>query len=576
MSCPPEAQFKYRAFLSYRTADARQAQWLHRKLEEYVVPRALVGTPGAHGVVPRRMGRIFRDRDEARSAERIESAITAELSQSQQLIVLCTPNAVAPGSWVPREIALFRECRPGGAIHAVIGSGDPPACFPPALLTTTDDGRTEAPLAADLRPLKDGGADGEQRGLIRLIAGLLGVGFDDLWQREQRRKRIRRIITALEAAAIAVAVAAVIGLANSYRTRAFAHLTLGPVVDAAANVRITGTVETPNENRSDPFLDEAVSARESTLWIPASDVILRVAGTYPDGAERALSWHLRLMPEFRLDAKLIRLATPAARDILDHPGMAYIPVVTWIHGQEYEPRRNPRPFWIDIRPPTVREYLPVVERSLERGLLRKENSFVLTAHQQSRAIDATGLGQLRSLNKNLGDIFGVIAQGTTTDVSAPGDIVAGAAATLPCDTCPAPMTLHEAEVYCSGRGMRLPSALEWELAVRGVDGRVYPWGDRFDAKRANVPGLPAKGDPPPSLKPVDAYREYPSPFGLYDTVGNAGDWVVNDVSTYERVYMGATYRFNPEDATAFRMLPVTDSDYLVREITARCVTPDAR
>jgi formylglycine-generating enzyme required for sulfatase activity len=124
--------------------------------------------------------------------------------------------------------------------------------------------------------------------------------------------------------------------------------------------------------------------------------------------------------------------------------------------------------------------------------------------------------------------------------------------------------------------MRLPTALEWELAVRGVDGRVYPWGDRFDAARANVRGLPGKGETSPGLKPVDAYREYRSPFGLYDTVGNAGDWVVNDVSAYERVYMGATYQFNPEDATAFRMLPVTDSDYLVREITARCVSPGAK
>jgi formylglycine-generating enzyme required for sulfatase activity len=138
------------------------------------------------------------------------------------------------------------------------------------------------------------------------------------------------------------------------------------------------------------------------------------------------------------------------------------------------------------------------------------------------------------------------------------------------------MTLYEAEVYCRSRGRRLPTALEWELAVRGVDGRLYPWGDRFDPKRANVPGLPAKGDSPPSLKPVDAYREYRSPFGLYDTVGNAGDWVVNDISSYERLYMGATYRFNPEDATAFRMLPVTDSDYMVREITARCESPGGK
>src|SRR5262245_17304907 len=175
MSDPADSEFKYRAFLSYRTAGGRQAEWLHRKLEAYVVPRALAGMRGARGIVPRRLGRIFRDRDEARSTELIETTIAEELSQSQQLIVLCTPNAVAPGSWVPREIALFRERRPGAPIHAVIGAGTPPEVFPPELLTTTADGRVEAPLAADLRPLKDGGADGEQRALIRLIAGVLGV-----------------------------------------------------------------------------------------------------------------------------------------------------------------------------------------------------------------------------------------------------------------------------------------------------------------------------------------------------------------------------------------------------------------
>jgi hypothetical protein len=45
--------------------------------------------------------------------------------------------------------------------------------------------------------------------------------------------------------------------------------------------------------------------------------------------------------------------------------------------------------------------------------------------------------------------------------------------------------------------------------------------------------------------------------------------------SYERVYMGATYRFNPEDTTAFRMLPVTDSDYyLVCEIKLDVWVPD--
>ena len=206
------------------------------------------------------------------------------------------------------------------------------------------------------------------------------------------------------------------------------------------------------------------------------------------------------------------------------------------------------------------------------GRIENENSFLLQAEARSSAVAAVGLGQLRGLNKDLGDILGVVDQANSSTVSAPSDIVVGLNQ-LPCANCPAPMTRHEAELYCSRQNKRLPTDLEWELAVRGVDGRVYPWGNQFDDKPANVPGLPEKGQPSPSLKPVGAYQNELSPFGLIDTVGNAGDWVEDETGSYERVYMGATYRFNPEDATAFRILPVTDSDYLVREITARCVVP---
>ena len=55
---------RYAAFLSYSHADARWAQWLHRRLENYRVPSRLVGTPGPNGPIGPRLGTIFRDRDE--------------------------------------------------------------------------------------------------------------------------------------------------------------------------------------------------------------------------------------------------------------------------------------------------------------------------------------------------------------------------------------------------------------------------------------------------------------------------------------------------------------------------------
>jgi hypothetical protein len=333
-----------------------------------------------------------------------------------------------------------------------------------------------------------------------------------------------------------------------------------------------GTEESPPVNGSAVEIDRAIDGDHLRFWAKASDLILRIHAHYKDGAERGLAWHLDLKPGFAPGTKSHDLRIPSISEIAGHPGMAYVPQTAWYHGRERETRRNPSAYWIDLRPPTVDEYRPIARGLQRSGRLQAENSFLLQSEERSAAVDTVGLGQLRDLNKNLGDIFGVIDQASSSTVSAPSDIVVGLNK-LPCPTCPAPMTRHEAELYCSSQKKRVPTDLEWELAVRGVDGRVYPWGNQFDDKRANVPGLPEKDGPSPSLKPVDAYKNELSPFGLIDTVGNAGDWVENEIGSYDRVYMGATYRFNPEDATAFRMLPVTDSDALVREITARCVAP---
>src|SRR5579863_454983 len=61
-------QFRYRAFISYSHQDRAWADWLHRALETYRVPRRLVGRSTAAGIVPRRLAPVFRDREELASA----------------------------------------------------------------------------------------------------------------------------------------------------------------------------------------------------------------------------------------------------------------------------------------------------------------------------------------------------------------------------------------------------------------------------------------------------------------------------------------------------------------------------
>ncbi|MGE5716899.1 MAG: protein kinase domain-containing protein [Acidobacteriota bacterium] len=95
------------------------------------------------------------------------------------------------------------------------------------------------------------------------------------------------------------------------------------------------------------------------------------------------------------------------------------------------------------------------------------------------------------------------------------------------------ITWHSAAAYAEwrsardGRPYRLPTEFEWEKAARGVDGRAFPWGNRFDASFCNS-GESNPGRPRPL--PVDSYETDVSVFGVRGMAGNARDWTATLVT----------------------------------------------
>jgi hypothetical protein len=200
----------YTAFISYRHVDPdrRWAHWLHRSLETYRVPQRLVAAGK-----PARVGRMFRDEEELSASADLSASIDQALTAARTLIVVCSPRT--PDSrWVNEEIARFQEMGRADRVLALLIEGEPEQSFPPAL-------RRVEPLAADVRPV-----EGERRrslkktALLKLLAAVLDVSYDDLRQREEERARRRLTWIASGAGIAAIAFFALAALAAFQWSRA--------------------------------------------------------------------------------------------------------------------------------------------------------------------------------------------------------------------------------------------------------------------------------------------------------------------------------------------------------------------
>ena len=106
------------------------------------------------------------------------------------------------------------------------------------------------------------------------------------------------------------------------------------------------------------------------------------------------------------------------------------------------------------------------------------------------------------------------------------------------------VSYEDAVAYCQwrsrkeGKEYRLPTEEEWEKAARGIDGRVYPWGDDFDKDNCNT-----KESEIGKTTEVTKYPGGASPNKCREMVGNVWEWTNSwyDKSKDSKVLRGGSW-----------------------------------
>ena len=165
---------EYFAFISYKSEDVEWAIWLQHELEHYHLPASFNGRTD----VPQELRPVFRDIDEL-SAGNLPEQIKQALVNSLNLIVICSPQS-AKSLWVNQELEIFISLGRTNRVFPFIVEGNSPSeFFPPALLNLP---KGEERLGGDVSK------KGRDAAFVKVVAGMLGVGFDSLWNRYEKEK----------------------------------------------------------------------------------------------------------------------------------------------------------------------------------------------------------------------------------------------------------------------------------------------------------------------------------------------------------------------------------------------------
>lgn len=189
-----QENYKYFAFLSFQSADSKEALRMQRALETYRLPYTV---SKKHGL-PRRIGQCFCYLTDISLREELMHELEARLAESKYLIVLCSPRS-AKSPFVNGGIERFVELGRRDSIIPLIVDGVPYSgnpdteCYPEALRKhfpkSANPFEDHQILGVNLHEEGLSSRRAQQRAVVMVIARMLGLNFEDLWRREIKRRK---------------------------------------------------------------------------------------------------------------------------------------------------------------------------------------------------------------------------------------------------------------------------------------------------------------------------------------------------------------------------------------------------